>query len=137
MCRIHKLSYNNGSVIIEISATRELNNCAFELYIFDFLKGAYSDIPNIRQIISQTSLSHESGIYRFKYDIPGNCKIKCVVSDGNNVLLSKDRYIGERHKIKFNIENSEIGYLYKFKSDISVSKKLIYLLLSQKGYLMI
>ncbi len=127
MCQIVKMSYSNGSIVVEVSATRELNNCIFELYVFDFLKGDYNNSkPNIKQAIGALHLSQDSGIYRFKYEIPNNCKIKCVIKDGENTLVSKERFIGDRHKIKVSVETSEIGYLYKLKADISISKKLIF-----------
>ena len=126
MCRILKMSYNNGSIVVEVSASRELTNHIFELYLFDFSKGEYSSKANIKQPISAVHVSQDSGIYRFKYEIPNNCKVKCVITDGDKPVVSKERFIGDRHKIKVSIEPSEIGYLYKIKSDISISKKLIF-----------
>ena len=120
------MSYNNGSIVVEVSAGRELTNCIFALYLFDFLKGEYSSQPNIRQVISQLHVSSDSGIYRFKYEIPSNCKVRCVISDGEKILVSKDRFIGDRHRIRVESEYSEIGHLYKIKSDISISRKLIF-----------
>lgn len=125
-CQIVRLSYNNGNIVVEVSSTRELTNCVFELHLFDFLKGEYNKKPNISQVISSLLLSQDSGIYMFKYEIPNNCKIKCVIRDGENVLVSRERYIGDRHKIKVDSEMSEIGRLYKIKSDISISKKLVF-----------
>lgn len=127
MCQILKMSYNNGNIVVEVSSGKELSNCFFELYLFDFLKGSYNnEKPNIKDKIGVIHMSQDSGIYRFKYGIPDNCKVKCVISDGNDVLLSKERFIGDRHKIKVDTENSDIGKLYKLKSDISISKKLIF-----------
>lgn len=125
-CQIVRMSYNNGNIVVEVSSTKELTNCVFELYIFDFIKGEYNEKPNISQVISSLLLSQDSGIYLFKYEIPNNCKIKCVIKDGERVLTSRDRYIGDRHKIKVDSELSEIGRLYKIRSDISISRKLIF-----------
>jgi len=126
MCQIVKMSYSNGSIVVEVSSSRELTNCIFKLYLFDFLKGEYNSKANIEQVISALLLSQDSGIYRFKYEIPNNCKVKCVIADGEKTLVSKERYIGDRHKIKVDSEMSEIGRLYKIKSDISISKKLVF-----------
>lgn len=126
MCQIVKMSYSNGSIVVEVSSSRELTNCIFKLYLFDFLKGEYNSKANIEQVISALLLSQDSGIYRFKYEIPNNCKVKFVIADGEKTLVSKERYIGDRHKIKVDSEMSEIGRLYKIKSDISISKKLVF-----------
>ena len=126
MCQIVKMSYSNGSIVVEVSSSRELTNCIFRLYLYDFLKGEYNSKANIEQVISSLLLSQDSGIYRFKYEIPNNCKVKCVIADGEKILVSKERYIGDRHKIRVDSEMSEIGRLYKIKSDISISKKLIF-----------
>lgn len=126
MCQIVKMSYSNGSIVVEVSSSRELTNCIFKLYLFDFLKGEYNSKANIEQVISALLLSQDSGIYRFKYEIPNNCKVKCVIADGEKILVAKERYIGDRHKIKVDSEMSEIGRLYKIKSDISISKKLVF-----------
>ena len=77
MCQIVKMSYSNGSIVVEVSSSRELTNCIFKLYLFDFLKGEYNSKANIEQVISALLLSQDSGIYRFKYEIPNNCKVKC------------------------------------------------------------
>lgn len=125
-CQIVRMSYNNGNIVVEVSSTKELTNCVFELHLFDFFKGVYNEKPNISQVISSLLLSQDSGTYMFKYDIPNNCKIKCVIRDGEKVLVSRERYIGDRHKIRIDSETSEIGRLYTIKSDISISKKLIF-----------
>ena len=126
MCQILKMSYSNGSIVVEVSSGRELTKCVFELYLYDFLKGEYNSKAGIKQAIGALHISQDSGIYRFKYEIPGNCKVKCVIAEGDTVLVSKERYIGDRHTVKVDAEPSEIGYLYKMKSDISISKKLIF-----------
>lgn len=120
------MSYSSGSIVVEVSAGRELTNCIFGLYLFDFLQGEYSTKPHIRQVISQLHVSSDSGIYRFKYEIPSNCKVKCIIADGEKTLVSKERFIGDRHRIKIESEYSEIGHLYKVKPDISISRKLIF-----------
>lgn len=125
-CQIVRMSYNNGNIVVEVSSTRGLTNCVFELHLFDFLKGEYNKKPNISQVISSLLLSQDSGIYMFKYEIPNNCKIRCVIRDGEKVLVSRERYIGDRYKIKVDVETSDIGNLYKVRSDISISKKLIF-----------
>lgn len=126
MCQILKMSYNSGSLVIEVASSKELTNCIFELYLYDFLKGEYNSKANIQQVISGLMVSQDTGNYRFKHEISSNCKVKCIIKDGDEVLVSKERYIGDMHKIKVDIEPSEIGYLYKLKSDISISKKLIF-----------
>ncbi len=126
MCQILKMSYNNGSITVEVSSSKELNNCIFELYFFNFQKGDYDSKANIKQPISGLHLSQDSGIYRFKYEIPSNCKVKCAIVENEKELVSKERYIGDRHRVRVEVESSEIGYLYKIKSDISISKKLIF-----------
>ena len=126
MCQIVKMSYNSGSIVVEVSSSKELTNCIFDLYLFDFGHGAYRETPNIRQAISMLHVSQDSGIYRFKYEIPNNCKVKCAIKEGDKILVSKERFIGDRHKIKIEMEKTEIGYVYKFKSDISISRKLIF-----------
>ena len=121
------MSYSNGNIVVEVSSGKELADCFFELYLFDFLKGSYNKAkPDIKDTIGVIHMSQDSGIYRFKYGIPNNCRVKCVITDGKDVLLSKERFIGDRHKITVEVENSEIGKLYKLKSDISISKKLIF-----------
>ena len=120
------MSYSNGSIVVEVSSTKELTNCMFKMYIFDFRNGEYSEKANVEQVISNLLLIQESGIYRFKYEIPNNSKVKCVITDGSKILASKERYIGDRQKIKVSMETSAIGYLYKIKSDISISRKLIF-----------
>lgn len=125
MCQILKMSYNNGSIVVEVSSTRELSNCVFGLYIFDFLKGDYPEKANISQAISSLHISQDSGTYRFKYEIPGHCKIKCMITENGNPIASKERYIGDRYKIRVGMESTEIGYLYKMTSEISVNKKLV------------
>lgn len=126
MCQIIKMSYNKGNLVVEVSSSRDLTNCYFELYLYDFLNGKYNSKANIQQVISSLMVSQDSGNYRFKHEIPSNCKVKCVISDGENVLVAKERFIGDRYKIRVNVEPSEIGYLYKLRSDISISKKLIF-----------
>ena len=120
------MSYNNDSLIVEVSSSRELTNCLFELYMFDFAKGEYGSIAKIKQAISQLHSSQDSGIYRFNYKIPANCKVKCIISDGDRVLVSKERFIGDRFKVKVEIENTEFGRLFKLKSDVGISKNLIF-----------
>ncbi len=126
MCQILKMSYNNGSIVVEVSSHRELTNCLFELYLYDFSKACYDSKPNVKQTISALHVSQDGGIYRFKYGIPNNCKVKCVITDGDKILVSRERYIGDRHKIKIEKKGSEIGLLHKITSDISISKKLIF-----------
>ena len=126
MCQILKMSYSNGSIVVEVSSSRELTNCIFELHSFDFLAGEYNTKPNIHQVISSLHVLQENGGYRFKYEIPSNRKVRCTIRDGEKVLVSKERYIGNRHTVKISMEQSEIGCLYKVKSDISLSRKLIF-----------
>ena len=126
MCQILKMSYNSGNIIVDVSASQELTNCVFELYIFDFAKAKYNETANIRQVVSTHHAMMDSGVYRFKYEIPRNCMIKCVIKNENKILVSKERFIGERFRIRVDMESTERGYLYKIRSDISVSKKLIF-----------
>jgi len=126
MCQILKMSYNNGNIVVDVSASQELTNCIFELYIFNFGKASYNETANIRQMISTHHAMQDSGVYRFKYELPSNCMVKCVISDENKILVSKERYIGERIRIHVNMEPTQIGYLYKISSDVTVSKNLIY-----------
>ena len=126
ICQIIRMSYSNGNIVVEVSSVKELTNCVFELHLFDFFKGEYNKKPNISQVISGLLISQDSGTYMFKYEIPSNCRIRCVIREGEKVLVSRERYIGDRHKIKIDSEMSEIGRLYKIKSDISVSKKLLF-----------
>ena len=126
MCQILKMSYNAGNIIVDVSASQELTNCAFELYIFNFATAKYNEMPNIRQMISTHHIMADSGIYRFKYEIPCNCMIKCVISDETKILVSKERFIGEKFKINIATESTELGYIYKIRSDVSVSKNLIF-----------
>ena len=94
------MSYSNGNIVVEVSSGKELADCFFELYLFDFLKGSYNNAkPDIKDTIGVIHMSQDSGIYRFKYGIPNNCRVKCVITDGKDVLLSKERFIGDRHKI--------------------------------------
>ena len=126
MCQILKMTYNSGNVIVEVASRRELTNCVFELYLYDFLRGGYDTKANIEQVISSLQLSQDSGIYSFRYSIPGNCMAKCVISDGGNVIASRERYIGDRQKIRISVESSEFGDLYKIKSEMNISRKLIF-----------
>ena len=126
MVKILKMTYSNAKINIEVSATTELNNHLFELYIFDFKKGDYNSEPNIKQPMSSMQASQDGGIYSFKFPIPGNCKVKCVISYNGDAIVTKERYIGDTHKVKVDVEPCEIGYLYKLKADVSISKKLIF-----------
>ena len=126
MCQILKMACNGGQIIVEVSASRELTNCFFELYNFNFKTGEYESKPTLRQVISDMHISRDSGIYRFQSGVSSNCKLKCVISDGEKTLASRERFIGERHKVKVSKEQSPIGILYNLKSDINISRKLIF-----------
>ena len=126
MCNILNTSYINGKFIVEVSSTTELVNYTYELYLFDFKNGCYKAEPNVSQPISSLQASRDGGVYTFKYDIPANCKVKCAVTKDGNVVASRECVVGSRHKIKVAMENSPIGYLYKLKADVSISKKLIF-----------
>lgn len=125
MCQILKISYNGGNLVVEVSASRDLTNHMFELYLFDFRTGEYGSKAYIRQVITPKAYQ-DGGIYRFKHPIPSNCKIKCAVVDGEEVLVSRERFIGDRYKISIGMEKSEIGYLYTVKADLDISRKLIF-----------
>ncbi len=126
MCKILKMTFDSGHILINVSATRELTNATFGLYKFDFLKGEYKEKPDINFEVSNFHMSPESGIYTFKCEMQNNCKLKCVIMQGDKCLTSRERYIGDSHKIELSTETSETGLLYKMKSDISISKKLIF-----------
>lgn len=126
MVKILKMTYINGKINVEVSATTELNNYTFGLYIFDFKKGGYNAEPNISQIITPMQASQDGGHYSFKFSIPQNSKVKCIISNNGEIVASKERYIGDLQKVKVERETCEIGYLYKLKADISISKKLIF-----------
>lgn len=130
MCQILKMSYNNKSLIVEVSSKRDLTNCVFKLLIFDFYKGEYSQKPLVTQNINSFNEVQDSGNYSFKYDVPNNAKIKCVIMDGERVLATRERYIGERQKISVSVQRCQIKgrntNLYTMKSDVGVSKKIIY-----------
>jgi len=114
-------SGTNG-VSIDISSIRDLSSCYLELYIFDFKKGRYNEENKIRQTLNVTA---NNGKYTFNYDMPPQSKIKCVVTDGENQLAMKEKYIGPRHKIYFSCENAEGMKVYKVKSEAAISRNLI------------
>ena len=127
MCKIVKMSYDRGSLIVEVSSTRELVNCIFELCYYDFLKCEY--VSRLKQVISSQHIAQDNGLYRFRCEVPSNQKIKCIISDGNEICAARERFVGELNnkiKIKVSAQSSEIGTLYTVRSDISVSGKLIY-----------
>lgn len=126
MCQIVKMSYNSGSLMIEVSSGgRDLSGCIFKMYSYDFREGRYNSKADIEQKINAGHISHITGNYSFKYNISGN-KIKCVIADGEKTLVLSERFVGEKHKINVRREQTEIGCLYEVKSDISVCKNLIF-----------
>ncbi len=127
MCQILKTAYNNGTLMIEISSSRDLLGCTFCLYLYDFQKGAYNEAkPYYNYKITTMHVSYDNSGYIFKCAIPANSKIKCVIADSDNILLSKERYIGDKHNIHIRATQYNLSYIFKIVSDVSVSRNLVY-----------
>ena len=121
---ILNMTNNNGRLEIRISSPeKDLQGCIFELYVFDFLKNEYRQ--DIKQIIKEMHIQKDTANYRFIRDVPNDRRIKCVISENDKVLLKSEKFLGTRHKIILDSENSPLGVLYKLKSDISVSRNAV------------
>ena len=118
---ILNMTNNNSSLEIHIaSPEKDLQGCMFELYVFDFLKNEYKQ--DIKQIIQGMHIDKATANYKFIRTVPNDRKIKCVISENDKVLLEREKFLGTRHKILMDSENSQEGVIYKLKSDVSVSK---------------
>lgn len=126
MSAILKTVYKNGNVITDVSLDAEPENYVFEIYQFDFLKAEYPQKPNISKEISEADFAEDIGYYRLKSPIPNRSKIKCVVSESGKYVASKERYFGDKRTIKIETKETNLGCMYRLKSDTPITRKAIF-----------
>lgn len=119
-CQILNIIQSGEQVNINFVSQQDLSGAKIRIYDFDFITGEYKEEPMMEAALNAMSTSP------LRYRISGSHKLKCVIVKNDEVLATRESYVGNRHKITVRTEKIEIGRLYTLISDVSVSKELIY-----------